>query len=73
MCWGGVGGSLFIWRPSRLNKQQFDFVGARVCAVSLGAENTGQSHFRDQIVIDSLLHLLRNVNANCVPAAVGDS
>lgn len=73
MLGAGRGGCLLIWRLSRLNKQQLDFVAARVCEISLGAENTGQSHFRDQIVIDSLLHLLRNVNANCVLGAVGDS
>lgn len=32
----------------------------------LDTGNTGESHFLDQIVIDFLPRLLRNVNVNCV-------
>lgn len=54
MCVGDSWGCLLIWRLNRLNKQQLDFAKAGWCVLSMGRKNTGESHFGDQIIIDSL-------------------
>lgn len=54
VCIDGGWGCLFIWRLSRLNKQQFDFVRAQVCAMSLGEGN-------NLIFVIRLLQILSSV------------